>query len=77
MTLHQRYSAGECVRLMELLAEADTPHSKELATIVATRLVAIADDTEEPAAMPMSDIEPWLEIGRQLVAVDGISKAGT
>jgi len=68
MTRDSRIAASECVRLMRLmaaLAEAKTPHSKDLALIVGLRLLSIKRDG---AADPLSDeqIEPWLDIAEQL-----------
>jgi len=67
MTDLDRAAASECVRLMCLLAESDTPHSKELAVIVASRLLTIVD---EGAGEPLTDedMEPMIHIGRQLDA---------
>ncbi len=68
MTPTQRTAASECVRIMALLTEAKTPHAKELALIVGTRLLAIVDN--EPGSAPAYGDEvlgPWIQIARSLV----------
>ncbi len=66
LTPRERAAACECISLMMLLAEAKTPHSKELAIVVALRLDAILG---ENAPLPKFDDETialWGEIARQL-----------
>jgi hypothetical protein len=60
-------AASECVRLMALLVDSASPHAKELAAIIGSRLVVIADDGHgEP--LTGDEIAPWVEIGRALAA---------
>jgi hypothetical protein len=65
MTPEDCIAASECVRLMAALAEAKTPHSKELAVIVGMRLLAIWRNGVGDPLTP-AQIEPWIEIARQL-----------
>jgi len=67
MTIQQRIAATECVRLMILLAESTTPHSRELALVVGTRLAAVVDG-DVGRALSDDAIAPWVEIGRALEA---------
>ena len=71
LPISDRIAASECVRLIALLVESTTPHSKELAIIVASRLVEISGDNgpAECAACAMSyeELEPWFELARKLV----------
>jgi hypothetical protein len=66
MTIHDRIAASECVRLIGLLVEAKTPNAKDLAVLVASRLVAIA---EHGAGEPAEDcsLEEWVRLARELV----------
>jgi hypothetical protein len=63
-----RVAASECVRLMGLLTDSDIPHAKSLATLVGARLATIADEGAGES-ITLEDIEPWVEIGRQLCIV--------
>lgn len=66
MTRQDRTAASECVRLMAVLAEAKTPHAKELATIVAARLLAVVDN-HETDPLPEDIIDNWAVVARELL----------
>ena len=63
-----RVAASECVRLIGFLVECDIPSAKSLATVVGARLATIADEGAGES-LTLEDIEPWVEIGRQLCIV--------
>jgi hypothetical protein len=44
LTKAQEIAIGECANLFTLLTASDSPHAKELATIVIARLQAVAKD---------------------------------
>lgn len=60
--LLDRVAASECVRLIALLLEAETPHAKELGLIVIVRLKAILQDDARGEPLPMEELEPWLHV---------------
>ena len=63
MSVHDAAAATECIRLIALLTDAMTPHARELATLVAGRLVAIID---QGAGEPMNEreIDGWISVAR-------------
>ena len=63
-----RIAASECVRLMGLLTDSDLPEAKSLATLVGARLATISDEGAGES-LTLEDIEPWVEVGRQLCIV--------
>jgi hypothetical protein len=75
LPISDRIAASECVRLIALLVESGTPHSKELAIIVASRLIVIAGDDGPAdcaaAAMSYEDLAPWFGLARRLVSERG------
>lgn len=65
MTDARRVAMTEAINLIALLVDATTPHAEELAAVVATRLVGLADGCElEP--LPESEIEEWTRLAREL-----------
>lgn len=65
MTDTDAAAASECIRLMALLLQADTPHAQTLAILVSARLVNIA---EHGAGAPLTDAETtqWVNLAKAI-----------
>jgi hypothetical protein len=50
---------------MALLVDADTPHAKDLAPVVAGRLLAIAE-SDTPEVMTDEQLAEWIDLARNL-----------
>ena len=65
MTIETRAAATECIRLIGLLIEAKTPHSKALAVIIANRLVCVVRNGPGDL-IDEKELEDWLILAREL-----------
>ena len=68
LTSEQRAAASECIQLIVILVQSGTPQSKELATLIACRLVNLLYGTAQAALYDDETIEMWGGLAAALAA---------